>query len=1636
MTSPDKPYILISFPKDMLYLCNEVRREFERLKETDIGEKELEIYSWNIDLDPFDIHHTKPPQMYIPQTSHKLCRGVICLFGETLGKPLNYPINHSDLGILAKELNQVPFPTFYPNHKQDNHNSFPITGSVFEILTTLKFNDDHNNEMDIAIPILIVAIGDESVLSSNHPDDFDWGNQYWKISNEERIKLNGNRREFHSWMNQEYYPEVQRLFNFIKYLHDSKGRRVSFEKDSESAIERIRRFLVDNYGNGNVSGTKPFKGLNAYSESDSNVFFGREKQIQDVLRKFSDLWDDPYYVPFFSIYGGSGVGKSSFLRAGIIARLKKKNHYGIFKPIVFLADELFNVNQPDKNPLLEMYLGIIIKLFPGFKIDNHFESRLLTRNPEDQALTVLEKLGEIIDSKIVIAIDQFEYLIDLRGDKEFYQKLTPLFIFFQKAVSSGKIGVIVTSQTNRLELMANDPILGEVWDNGGKKALRFTHNELEEIVFNGFAVSDLTLTEKEIETIFKEFSTFLDSKELNRDSLLPIVSNTLNLIYEKHKEKQLGLNKSETSNVGKEMDIDTINIEDSIDQLAENAISKVMDGPGWWDDKLVNTLLRKLVRIQGKKLEHIILLSAEVSDDEMEKKLVKSLKEFRLLVSVGFDQNSDRIQFVHEAVIRYWKRAFSWLTEESELLGYRSNAALDAISWEEKERSEDYLVKSGKINDYTKLLYSWFSYYHRKKEDLGEEDASIKEFVFSSLSAIEKPFTKVEGSESTTNHFLLAANYGRFNLVKKYIDLDKSVVHCKNSYDANAVYTAAFSKSIETLNLILSKGGSTSESQHQGWYPIHVASSLGDIVAFDKLIEYKADPLVRNNNNSDILHVVCATGDLTMLDHILKKKIPVNFNGKQKNNGWTPLHSAAYSSSSAIIERLVEIEEVNLNAIDDEGWTPLLMACRYADHSTITALIKSKIINYELKTNDGWSALHMACRYQDGFIVSEILKQFSKNVNEPTNVSKLTWKPLYLAIFSKSSTAVQALLKCSAIEHDYNHKADSPYELAIKQGAYDILEILWNDSKIKASEADHENRIAIFFDVIEKNQLDLIGITSNGMNILENNEKGTILHACVRSNSIETFQLLENVFDFSKIINKKDSNGNTALHLAAEKGNKKIILKLLQEFNPDILVNSEGKSVLHQIFGHSDVSDLLDLIFEIRPAWLHYKDQQRRNLLQLAIEKENLEVVELLLRKGLPLEHQDSLQQNALHFLAKTNNEALINMLTHHLSDPELVVSRNINGISPLHLCCHFGNLNVLERLPFQDLHYLTKGINPPLNPIEMACETGQEAVVSYILEDKGINFIRNSTDQPLLKLIILNGHYQWASSLLNNYPELGEDLKNKMVSQHGLIYQLLQENKRNPDPLYENICTKIWGKVSFQMPGGLKKSEQKQDFKYRVITIQKLNQKGSQFQITAFNEYEKQKSRLLVKQAKQKDNNTCQYCGFSSLKYMDVVVENLKFYDSEAYVTACNFCAQNFYLDFINEWRSGVLIWLPEVELPRLSHIMRDIYVTRISSLKPIGDMAREALDFLSKRRFLAEEKIGTHDPSKINDSLINSTVFKKNIRLMPIDRRIIKEAGLQFNIFPQSVAYWRSRQGPYSDVKNRKFHWLENFYNEFKNY
>jgi WD40 repeat protein len=146
----------------------------------------------------------------------------------------------------------------------------------------------------------------------------------------------------------------------------------------------------------------PYKGLTPYGEDDAMLFFGREEEqhiIAENLRAFE----------LTVLYGATGVGKSSVLRAGVVGRLRAE-----------AATNVAELGVP------ELVVAIVSNWRddPLVEVRSRIEEAIAQTFPEalaDPAPTKLDEAikhwTERIEGPVLLIFDQFEeYFLYQRGD--------------------------------------------------------------------------------------------------------------------------------------------------------------------------------------------------------------------------------------------------------------------------------------------------------------------------------------------------------------------------------------------------------------------------------------------------------------------------------------------------------------------------------------------------------------------------------------------------------------------------------------------------------------------------------------------------------------------------------------------------------------------------------------------------------------------------------------------------------------------------------------------------------------------------------------------------------------------------------------------------------------------------------------------------------------------------------------------------------------------------------------------------------------------------------------------------------------------------------------------------------------------
>jgi hypothetical protein len=154
------------------------------------------------------------------------------------------------------------------------------------------------------------------------------------------------------------------------------------------------------------AGDNPYAGLNAFQEADAGRFFGRTREIGTVVARL-------HGTPLIGIVGPSGVGKSSFVRAGIIPALKQSG-----EPWEAM------VLRPGRHPMAALANIVVPMLSTGntdvtAQVAEH--QIALQRLYEEPGYlgTILRSRARTHGRKILLFVDQFEELFTLsrEGDE-------------------------------------------------------------------------------------------------------------------------------------------------------------------------------------------------------------------------------------------------------------------------------------------------------------------------------------------------------------------------------------------------------------------------------------------------------------------------------------------------------------------------------------------------------------------------------------------------------------------------------------------------------------------------------------------------------------------------------------------------------------------------------------------------------------------------------------------------------------------------------------------------------------------------------------------------------------------------------------------------------------------------------------------------------------------------------------------------------------------------------------------------------------------------------------------------------------------------------------------------------------------
>jgi WD40 repeat protein len=396
-----------------------------------------------------------------------------------------------------------------------------------------------------------------------------------------------------------------------------------------------------------VEERNPYPGLQAFTEKDAGVFFGREAEAQA-------LWQRIEHRGLLAVIGPSGAGKTSFVRAGVVA--SKPEGWGAI------------VCKPGSAPFRSLGQALV----PELASDPEALRQLFFFDNPNIALDLLTRWRRA-KGEALLVVDQFEELFTLNS-KETQEVFASLLA---RLASEARVHVLLSLRDDFLIRCSEHEPLAPVFESltplpalttdGLRRALVEPAKRL------GYAFEDDALVNEMIASV-----------EGVRGAL-PLLAFAVSHLWESRDREKKLLTRESCDRLG--------GVAGALAQHAEAVMSRV--GPE--RQAIVREIFRNLVTAQGTRaiVDRDELMSAFPERNDAEE-VLRALIEARLLTSYEVEEaegqsSLHRVEVAHESLLKAWPRLVKWQAQDEEGAVLRDQLKQAAHLWEEKSRTADLL---------------------------------------------------------------------------------------------------------------------------------------------------------------------------------------------------------------------------------------------------------------------------------------------------------------------------------------------------------------------------------------------------------------------------------------------------------------------------------------------------------------------------------------------------------------------------------------------------------------------------------------------------------------------------------------------------------------------------------------------------------------------------------------------------------------------------------------------------------------------------------------------------------------------------------------------------------------------------------
>jgi len=490
----------------------------------------------------------------------------------------------------------------------------------------------------------------------------------------------------------------------------------------------------------------------------------------------------------------------------------------------------------------------------------------------------------------------------------------------------------------------------------------------------------------------------------------------------------------------------------------------------------------------------------------------------------------------------------------------------------------------------------------------------------------------------------IAAMKGHTDLVELFHQLGMDVNTTNNKNDTPVLW-AARGNHVTTVRRLIALGANLEFENDKGSTPLCWAVRYG----FSELVKVLVTEGKVNVHQQRKLGLVSpiilasALGYHEIVDILLD--YGADANTKMSNTEQTALHCASAEGNNDVIRLLLDKGKAEINHVDSNGNSALLFAAKGGNVSTMKVLIESGA-QFDCTNRTGQNIWDIVMRSVDTDLLIALARLYkrSKSSNQASGKQKLLFPvgrtPLHVAAANGDVNQIRCLFKLGADGDARDLNGNTYFHVAAINDRSEVLKAFMEDVDVESVNADgntvlhlaarsgHFNSVHILLSKSKLEARNKLGMTPLHMSVESDTANQDVIQSIV--------EVVVKASNWS-LVDARDKNGSTALHIAAHHGRLEIFHQL-SPLNPT-LKNGEGNTPFH-LAARSDIPRTLEIILDVfnRPEKgvdIDQGNDKGESTLHECVRRFDTAGVDLLVTYGSDIALKNHRGNTALHILVK-----------------------------------------------------------------------------------------------------------------------------------------------------------------------------------------------------------------------------------------------------------------------------------------------------------------------------------------------------------------------------------------------------------------